>query len=74
VQGGFKLSIQVEGKLLKITVADNGVGITREPGKTSLGLANIAQRMSSIRGKCDITPLKEGLKISLEAPLTEPIL
>jgi len=70
----IKLSIQVEGKLLKITVADNGVGITREPGKTSLGLANIAQRMSSIRGKCDITPLKEGLKISLEAPLTEPIL
>jgi signal transduction histidine kinase len=67
----IKMSIQVEGKLLKITVADNGVGLTREPGKTSLGLANITQRMETIRGKCDITPIEnEGLKVSLEAPIT----
>ena len=64
------MSIQLEGKILRITVADNGVGITREPGKTSLGLANIAQRMASIRGKCDIAPIENGgLKISLEAPI-----
>lgn len=67
----IKMSIQVEGKILKITVADNGVGITREPGKTSLGFANISQRMTSIRGKCDITPTEsDGLKVSLEAPIT----
>lgn len=67
----IKMSIQVEGKLLKITVADNGVGITREPGKTSLGLDSISQRMASIRGKCDITPIEnDGLRISLEAPIT----
>ena len=67
----IKLSIQLEGKILKISVADNGVGITREPGKTSLGLANIAQRMAAIRGKCDIAPIEnDGLKISLEAPIT----
>lgn len=66
----ISMSIQLEGKILRITVADNGVGITREPGKTSLGLANIAQRMASIRGKCDIAPIENGgLKISLEAPI-----
>lgn len=67
----IKMSIQLEGKILKITVSDNGVGITREPGKTSLGLANIAQRMTAIRGKCAIAPIEnDGLKISLEAPIT----
>ena len=66
----INMSIQLEGKILRITVADNGVGITREPGKTSLGLANSAQRMASIRGKCDIAPIENGgLKISLEAPI-----
>ena len=67
----IKMSIQLEGRILKITVADNGVGITREPGKTSLGLANIVQRMTTIHGKCDITPTEsDGLKIALEAPIT----
>lgn len=66
----IKMSIQVEGKLLKITIADDGIGITREPGKTSLELINITQRMASIHGKCDNESIKDkGLKISLEAPI-----
>ncbi|MES2920332.1 MAG: histidine kinase [Verrucomicrobiota bacterium] len=66
----IKMSIQLENTQLKIAVTDNGVGITREPNKTSLGLENINQRMSSIRGKCTIDKHeKEGLKITLEAPI-----
>lgn len=67
----IKMTVQVEGKLLRITVADNGIGITPDSGKAGLGLTNITQRMAAIRGKCDIEPLEnDGLKISLEAPIT----
>ncbi len=66
----IKMSVQLENTQLKIAITDNGVGITREPNKTSLGLENITQRMSAIRGKCTIDQHeKEGLKITLEAPI-----
>lgn len=66
----IKMSIQLENNHLKIIITDNGVGITREPDKTSLGLENLTQRMSSIRGKCMIDQHEnEGLKITLEAPI-----
>lgn len=66
----IKMSIQLENTHLKITITDNGVGITREPNKTGLGLENIQQRMASIRGKCTIDQHeKEGLQITLEAPI-----
>ncbi len=66
----IKMSIRFENNHLKIAVIDNGVGITCEPNKTSLGLENLAQRMSSIRGKCMIDQhVNEGLKITLEAPI-----
>ncbi|MGC4016425.1 MAG: histidine kinase [Luteolibacter sp.] len=67
----IKMSIQFENNQLKITVTDNGVGITREPNKTGLGLESLTQRMASIKGKCIIDPHeKEGLKITLEAPIS----
>jgi len=67
----IKMSIQLEMTRLKIAITDNGVGITREPNKTSLGLGNIAQRMASIHGTCVIDQHeREGLKITLEAPIT----
>lgn len=67
----IKMSIQFENKHLKITVTDNGVGITREPNKASLGLENLTQRMASIRGKCVINQHEqEGLEITLEAPIS----
>jgi signal transduction histidine kinase len=66
----IKMSVQLENTQLRIVITDNGVGITRAPEKTSLGLENLTQRMSSIRGKCTIGPHEEeGLKISLEAPI-----
>jgi signal transduction histidine kinase len=66
----IRMSIEVDGKILRITIADDGVGITREPGKDSLGLSNITQRMASIRGKCEIEAIDDkGLKVSLEAPI-----
>ncbi|WP_367870738.1 sensor histidine kinase [Luteolibacter sp. Populi] len=66
----IKMTIRLDETLLKITIADNGVGITRDAGKPGLGLESISQRMASIRGKCTIRPLgNDGLEISLEAPL-----
>jgi len=66
----IRMSVQLENTQLKIVITDNGVGITREPNKTSLGLENLTQRMSSIRGKCTIGQHEnEGLKIALEAPI-----
>lgn len=66
----IKMTIRLDENVLKIIIADNGVGITRDTGKTGLGLESISQRMASIRGKCNIRPLgDDGLEISLEAPL-----
>lgn len=66
-----RMSIQLENSRLKITITDNGVGITREPNKTSLGLENIRQRMAAIRGTCTIEqPDEAGLTIILEAPFS----
>lgn len=65
------MTIRVEGKLLLITVSDNGIGMTQHPGRTGLGLDSITQRMANIRGKCHIEPIaSNGLKVSLEAPIT----
>jgi signal transduction histidine kinase len=67
----IRMTIRHENGHLRITVTDNGVGITREPGKTSLGLENISQRMAAIHGSCMIAPHeKEGLEITLEAPIS----
>ena len=66
----IKMTIRLDENLLKITIADNGVGISRDKGKTGVGLESISQRMASIRGKCIIRPLEnDGLEISLEAPI-----
>lgn len=66
----IRMSIRVDDNLLKISVADNGVGITSEPGKDGLGMENIRQRMKAVRGHCTMKPITEGgLEISLEAPI-----
>lgn len=67
----IKMTIRLDDGVLRITIADNGIGIGRETGRTGLGLESINQRMSSIRGQCHIRPLEqsEGLEISLEAPI-----
>lgn len=68
----IKMTIRLDENVLKITIADNGVGITRDPGgRSGLGLESINQRMAAIRGKCTMQPpAHEGLEISLEAPLS----
>lgn len=66
-----RMTVRVEGRHLRIVIADNGVGISAESGKSGLGLTNITQRMDAIRGKCTIDPHQhDGLSISLEAPIT----
>jgi signal transduction histidine kinase len=65
------MTIRIEGKILLITITDNGIGLTQHAGKSGLGLDSIHQRMANIRGKCHIEPIaSNGLKVSLEAPTT----
>jgi signal transduction histidine kinase len=72
----IRMNIKLEGPLLKITLADNGIGLSAEPGKTGVGLASIHQRMASLRGRCVMEPATHGgLKVLLEAPIHhQPIL
>lgn len=66
----IRMNIAVDGPLLKITLADNGIGLSAEPGKTGVGLASIHQRMASLRGRCVMEPATHGgLKVLLEAPI-----
>lgn len=66
----IKMTIQVENNLLKIRIADDGVGLSSDARKNGLGLENISQRMKSIRGRCVMSPLDDGgLEVSLEAPI-----
>jgi signal transduction histidine kinase len=65
------MTIRVEGKLLIITVTDNGIGMTQSSGRQGLGLESITQRMATIRGKCDIQQIESGgIKFTLQAPIT----
>lgn len=67
----IKMKIRHEGAVLKISVSDNGVGLSGEGRKGGSGLESIKQRMASIRGKCTIEILEEGgLQVSLEAPVS----
>lgn len=67
----ISMTIRLEGKLLLITVSDDGIGMTRHAGRPGLGLDSITQRLANIRGKCHIEPVaSNGLKVSLEAPIT----
>ena len=65
------LRIRLEGAVLKITVTDNGIGLTPEANPAGHGLDNIAQRMAAIRGKCALDTLAAGgFSVSLEAPIS----
>ena len=67
----IKIKIWLEGNVLKITIADNGIGITSGANKRGSGLESITQRMTHIRGKCLIEALADrGLRVSLEAPIS----
>ncbi len=64
------MTIRVEGKLLLVTLTDNGIGMTQHPSKPGIGLDSIQQRMTNIRGSCTIEPFESnGLKVSLVAPI-----
>jgi signal transduction histidine kinase len=66
----IKMTIQLDENILRIIIVDNGVGIARDAGKPGVGLESISQRMTSIRGKCQLRPLDgNGLEISMEAPI-----
>ena len=65
-----RMSIHVEGPLLKITLADNGIGLPRELRTAGVGLNSIHQRMTTLRGRCLMEPgTHGGLKVILEAPI-----
>ena len=67
----IKIKIWLDGNVLRITIADNGIGITSGSNKRGSGLESITQRMTQIRGKCTIEALDDrGLRVSLEAPIS----
>ncbi len=65
----IRMRIWLEGHILRIAVADDGVGISGD-AKRGNGLENIEQRMAFIRGKCLIAEIPEGgVRVSLDVPL-----
>ncbi len=67
----IKLSIQLEGSVLKITITDNGIGNPLTNTLAGHGLDNIAGRMTAIRGTCLLETLEQGgFSVSLEAPIS----
>ena len=65
------MKIELEKKVLLITVTDNGIGITEESRSKGLGLESLKRRMKSIDGNCRFEHLAEGgLRIVLTAPVT----
>ncbi len=66
----IQLRIWKENSTLKISVADDGVGLQDERRKDGTGLASIQQRMDSIGGTCLIEGVEPcGVRVLLIAPL-----
>ncbi|MEI7954723.1 MAG: histidine kinase [Verrucomicrobiota bacterium] len=67
----IKLSIRLDGTILKITVIDNGVGSPLTSTLAGHGQENIAGRMAAIGGTCLLETLEQGgFSVSLEAPIS----
>ena len=66
----IKLSIRLDGTVLKITVIDNGIGSPLTSTLAGHGQENIAGRMAAIGGTCLLETLDQGgFSVSLEAPI-----
>lgn len=67
----IRMTVLLDGAVLRISVADNGVGLEADTGKGGCGIASITQRMKSIRGTCNIGTLEDnGLEVRLAAPIS----
>jgi signal transduction histidine kinase len=66
----IQIRIRFEASVLKVSVADDGVGLTEEQKNQGNGLDNIKQRMNAIHGRCSITESESGgVIVDLEVPI-----
>ena len=72
------LSLRVDGDLLTVTLADNGVGFEPANGSANsgprvtsgLGLASVRERLESVRGRLDVRSGETGTTLTMQAPLS----
>jgi signal transduction histidine kinase len=66
----LNMTIELEKKLLIVTITDNGIGFSEDTISVGLGLENLGRRMKSVGGSCKFGHLAEGgLRITLSAPV-----
>jgi signal transduction histidine kinase len=63
------LRMQLESDVLKISVEDNGRGISTQPDELSEGLRGMRHRMQRIGGACQIESDSTGTRVLLSLPL-----
>lgn len=65
-----RLAFETENRLLKISYADNGVGMTKNGPVKKNGLQNTESRIFSLNGNISfVTDLEKGIKIIIEIPV-----
>jgi two-component system, NarL family, sensor kinase len=62
------ISLEKFDKILKLTVADDGVGIEQNSTKKGMGMGNINSRLHSLNGKILIEN-QEGVRVEIDVPI-----
>ncbi len=68
--GAVAVSVREGQGTLALTIADDGVGLSPEPGGRRSGLANLERRLAEIGGSVDYPAVERGLAVRLSAPMT----
>lgn len=66
----IRMKITRTDDLFTVVVADNGVELGEQTGRTGSGLKNVARRMNSINGFYELKNLPRGVEVTLSAPIT----
>ncbi len=64
-----QVDIRKNGKMMNLTISDDGVGFDTKSSSTGNGLRNMQERARELNGTIDIQSMEKGTKISLSLPL-----